>query len=312
MKILLVILGGLILLFVSALIKYIFIIMNVFLNIPLKAKPENWTLPSGEEVSFLSSKGHPLNGIFFKANNPLPPAKASPTIIFCHEFGADKSFCAPYSAFLLKEGYNVFSFDFRGHGQSLSQDGYIPRPWTTRSEIDDLVGAVRYIKKRGGSREAVGILGISRGAVTAITSAPFAPEIKAIVSDSAFSTLETMIAYMQKWASIFSSLTFVYRHMTYRSYLVLAKMSIAMAEIKYRVKFPSLKKILQKHPVPILFIHGKQDSFIDHKHAQFLYEKSCGPKEAWIIEGARHNEGIKVAPEDYARRAVSFFNKYVK
>lgn len=279
--------------------------MNVFLNIPLKARPENWELPSGEEASFLSLKGHPLEGIFFKGSS------AKGTVIFCHEFGADKSFCAPYASFLLKNGYDVFSFDFRGHGQSLSQDGYIPRPWTTTNEIDDLLGAVRYIKTEKGEKEAIGVIGISRGAVTAITSVPFAPEIKAVISDSAFSTLETIVSYIQKWAPIFSSLRFVYTRMTSGSYLVLAKMSAKMAEIKYRIRFPSLKKTLQEYPVPILFIHGKQDSFIGYRHAQFLFERSCGPKDVWIVDKARHNEVIKVAPEEYARNAVRFFDKYL-
>lgn len=305
MKILLFIPCILLLLLIGLLVKYLRIIMNVFLNIPLKATPEYWTLPQGEEVSFLSIKGHPLKGILFKANN------SKSTIIFCHEFGADKSFCAPYSSFLLRSGYNVFSFDFRGHGQSLSQNGYIPRPWTTQNEIDDLLGAVRYIKQERGIGEAIGLLGISRGAVTAIVSIPFAPEIKAIVSDSAFSTLETMISYMQKWVSIFSSLSLVYNRMNYQSYLVLGKMAMKMAEIKYHLRFPSLRKTLERYSLPIFFIHGKQDSFIDYRHAQFLYEKSIGPKQIWLIEGARHNEGIKVVPDDYAQKVVEFFSKYI-
>lgn len=313
MKILLLILGGLILVFSALLFKYLRIIMNVFLNIPLKAMPEHWPIPSGEEVSFFSLKGHPLKGIFFKA---VPSHRASestnPTIIFCHEFGADKSFCVPYSSFLLENGYNVLSFDFRGHGQSLSQNGYVPRPWTTMNEIDDLLGAVRYIVERNDTQEDIGVLGISRGAVTAITSSPFAAGIKAIVSDSGFSTLQTMISYMQKWVSIFTSTAFIYKRLNYRSYLVLAKMSIKMAEIKFRIRFPSLEKILAECHLPIFFIHGKQDSFIEHTHARFLYEKSLGPKEIWIVDGARHNEGIKVAPQEYARKAVGFFDKYLK
>jgi fermentation-respiration switch protein FrsA (DUF1100 family) len=305
LKIILLIPGVLVFLFLAGVFKYLRIIMNVFLNIPLKAMYEHWPLTSGEEVSFLSLKGHPLKGVFFKGE-----AAEKGTIIFCHEFGADKSFCAPYNSFLLKNGYNVFSFDFRSHGQSLGQDGYIPRPWTTQNEIDDLLGAVRYIEKNGG-KNSIGVLGISRGAATAITSIRFAPGIKAIVSDSAFSTLETMIGYMQKWVAIFSSLRFVNKRMNYRSYSIMAKMSIKMAELKYRLRFPSLTKALEKHSIPILFIHGKQDSFIGYKHAEFLYEKSPGPKAIWLIEKARHNEGIKVAPEQYARNVVNFFDKHL-
>ncbi len=275
--------------------------------------PEHWPIPFGEEVSFLSLKGHPLKGIFFKgALSRGAGERGNPTIIFCHEFGADKSFCVPYSSFLLENGYNVLSFDFRGHGQSLSQNGYVPRPWTTLKEIDDLLGAVRYIKERKDTGEDIGVLGISRGAVTAVTSSPFAPEIKAIVSDSGFSTLRTMISYMQKWVSIFTSTAFIYKRLNYRSYSILAKMSIKMAEIKYRIRFPSLEKTLAEYHLPVFFIHGKQDSFIDHSHARFLYEKSSGPKEIWIVDGARHNEGIKVAPQEYARNALGFFDKYLK
>lgn len=307
MKILFFILGGLIFLFVAVLIKYLRIIMTIFLNIPIKAESKYWTLSRGEEVRFLSLRHHPLKGILFKTAE-----FCKTTIIFCHEFGGNSSFCAPYISFLLKNGYNVFSFDFRGHGESLCQDGYTPTPWATMYEIDDILGAVRYIvKEREDLGGNIGILGISRGAVSAITSIPFAPEIKAIVSDSAFSTLQTMIFYMQKWVSIFAILPFIYKRFKYRFYSILGKMAMKMAEIKYRICFPSLEKTLERNSVPIFFTHGKQDSYIDCKHAQYLYEKSIGPKELWIVEGARHNEGLKVAPEEYAQKVVNFFKKYL-
>lgn len=309
MKIFFLILGTLFIIFLALLFKYLRLIMNVFLNIPLKAMPENWPLPpGGEEVSFFSLKGHPLKGVFFKG-------RAAATIIFCHEFGADKSFCAPYSQFLLENGYSVFTFDFRGHGQSLCQNGYLPRPWTTTNEIDDFLGAVRYLLNRPDPNNPpppLGAIGMSRGAVTAIIAAPLAPEIKAIVSDSAFSTVQTMVTYMQKWVAIFSRTPFIYRRLTYRSYLTLGLMSIKMAEIRYKLRFPSLEKALLASPRPIFFIHGRQDSFIDFQQAQFLSEQSAGPKELWLVEGARHNEAVKVAPEEYSRRVTAFFKKYVK
>lgn len=309
MKFFVLIFGVLVFLFLALLFKYLRLIMNVFLNIPLKAMPENWPLPpGGEEVSFFSLKGHPLKGVFLKG-------QAAATIIFCHEFGADKSFCAPYSRFLLENGYSIFTFDFRGHGQSLSQNGYIPRPWTTMNEIDDLLGAIRYLRSRpdlNNPPPPLGVIGMSRGAVTAITAAPWAPEIKAIVSDSAFSTVRTMVTYMQKWVAIFSRTPFIYRRLTYRSYRFLGLMAMKMAEIRYKLRFPSLEKALLASPRPIFFIHGRQDSFIDFQQAQLLYEISSGPKELWLVEGARHNEAVKVAPEEYSRRVTAFFKKYVK
>lgn len=314
MKFLFLSFGVLVLLFVVILFKYLRIIMNVFLNLPLKAVAGDWVLPPGEEVMFLSLKGHPLSGIFFRGGGKA-------TIIFCHEFGSDKSFSVPYSKFLLESGYNVFAFDFRGHGQSLNQDGYIPRVWTTTNEIDDLLGAIHYIRTMPDLEiGSFGVLGVSRGAATALTAIPFAPEIKAVVSDSAFSTLETITDYMQKWVTIFAYVPFIYhrfssfviRRINYRSYRLLGRMAMKTAQLRYRFRFPSLEKVLSTSPVPVLFIHGCQDSFINFHHARFLYEKSAGPKELWLVEGARHNEAVKVAPEEYARKVTDFFKKYLE
>jgi fermentation-respiration switch protein FrsA (DUF1100 family) len=62
-------------------------------------------------------------------------------------------------------------------------------------------------------------------------------------------------------------------------------------------------------PVPLLIVHGDQDTFFPVDHAQRLYDCARDPKELWIIPGFGHAEsGARPALLDriggWTRRAV--------
>jgi fermentation-respiration switch protein FrsA (DUF1100 family) len=60
-------------------------------------------------------------------------------------------------------------------------------------------------------------------------------------------------------------------------------------------------------PRPLLMIHGGADTYIKPEMARALFNMARGPKEFWLIEGAKHNQAINVAGDDYRSRVLEFF-----
>jgi fermentation-respiration switch protein FrsA (DUF1100 family) len=49
-------------------------------------------------------------------------------------------------------------------------------------------------------------------------------------------------------------------------------------------------------------IHGGNDNYIRPEWARELFDRAGHPKELWIVEGAKHNQAVQVAAEEYQRR----------
>jgi len=86
--------------------------------------------------------------------------ESSRCIIFCHGITVDKDESGIFTGLahrLAGSGFNVFRFDFRGHGES---EG-LSTEMTVRGEISDLGAAVSFVREKGFSR--LGILAASFG-----------------------------------------------------------------------------------------------------------------------------------------------------
>jgi pimeloyl-ACP methyl ester carboxylesterase len=237
-------------------------------------------------------------------------------IIFAHEFCSDMFSCARYCSPLLARGYDVFTFDFRGHGRSACEPDHTPRQWVTDRELHDMRGAVAFIQnwleERGLPKE-VGIFGISRGACAAILASVENPEIRAIVADGAFSTDTTIEYFMKRWAYIFARVRIVYENHppVFWRFLRWAMMYFAAREFKCR--FPSVRKAIQRMtPRPILFIHGEKDSYLPVEYAsRRLYALAGQPKYLWVAPGSRHNQAVVRHADFYAWLTTSLFDRHL-
>jgi len=286
-------------------IRYLPIVANLFMNVTVRAEPGEAERLRGEEVAFDTADGVRLVGTLTRAPGDLPSA---PVIVFCHEFGADRHSAVKNVAFLRDAGFRLFAFDFRGHGESEIQVGYSPRHWVTEYELRDLRAALTFLKDRRDTTGArIGLLGMSRGAATAIIVAADDPSVVAVVSDGAFSTSHTLHDYMRRWGPIFVD---PYLLVLSRPHFVLSTfrwLAMKLAEHRMAVRCVSVVRALRRLKTPILFIHGEKDGYIEMGQAKLLFEIAGGPKELWVVPEADHNEAVDVAPAEYGRRVMHFF-----
>src|SRR5262249_8719440 len=77
-------------------------------------------------------------------------------------------------------------------------------------------------------------------------------------------------------------------------------------------RFPHLEHLIHRlAPRPLLMIHGGADTYIKPEMAQALFDLAREPKELWFVDGAKHNQALQVATDQYQRRLVAFFDSHL-
>jgi len=294
--------------------KYVRICLNIFVDTPppLSMGPRDFQVLRGEEVRFRSFDGTSLRGMWLRTPKNRPQQG---TIVFCHEFGSDMYSCARYTRPLVEAGFDVFTFDFRGHGDSSCPKGYRPLQWPSDKELEDVLGATAYVEDALDAEarpRRIGLFGISRGAGAAVLAASSDPNIACMLCDGAFGTHETVVSMMKRWAYIFARVKLVYENHPDAFWHFLLWCMLRFAQPKLGRRFPSVRKALAKMvSCPIMFIRGEKDGYIRPKQAQLLYQAAGEPKSLWNVPNAKHNQCVVVAPQEYASRTIGFFGEYL-
>ncbi|MBT3363082.1 MAG: alpha/beta hydrolase [Chloroflexi bacterium] len=262
--------------------------MVIIKRAPVLENPSAFGL-TYEDISFLSREDDvDLKGWF------LPAAGSDRLIIMVH--GVDVHRADPsigmlnIAAALVQHGFNVFTFDLRGHGESDGRSGY-----AGHHEKKDLHGALDYAVQRGFSK--IGVLGFSLGAAIAIMSAAENGDISSIVADSSFSNMKDIIV----------------PQFTKRTGLpkIFLRPLVLLARMTYRFNFMSIKPIesLSAFNKPVFFIHGDQDETIPVEHASQLYEACSHPqKQLWITSGVTHVRSYAMYNREYMDKVTAFFD----
>ncbi len=272
---------------------FIFTFLLLLRNTVIAHWPDN-TLPSQyrlpyEEIRFLSKDKLLLKGWLIFKNNQ------SPTIIICHGLGTNKSDLLSIAEFIYEAGFNVFLFDFRGHGESRGKFcsfGYL--------EKKDLEGVIDYISEREELRNKnIGVFGLSMSGAVAIMVAAEDTRIKAVISDSAYRDLySSMVHHAKVFYSLPKFPVNLFLRLGYLLRFAYDPKEISPQEAIARIS-----------PRAVLIINGERDNQIPPENAYSLFERANQPKELWIIPEAGHGEGLGIYFEEYQKRVIDFFKR---
>lgn len=246
-----------------------------------------------EDVSFEATDGVRLKGWFIKGEG----AGRLPTIIVCHGLGANRSDFTELASGLSREGYNILLFDFRGHGESerrASSFGYL--------EQKDLLGALKFVRSRNDvDGERIGVYGFSMGGAVAILTAARGNEIKAVISDSSFTTLKEQGKRLFKGSLLPPILFF--------------KPLVWMYEAVFHVnadEVSPIDRIGEISPRGMMIIGGGADEQMPSSDAMRLFASAKEPKELWLIPGAVHGGTVYMAGDEYGKRVLRFLDSHLK
>jgi uncharacterized protein len=274
------------------------------LFMPLRVTPKDL----GESVTFSTEDGLSLSGSYFRARTEVRVG----VLVFCHEYLSDRWSYFPYLDHLRDLGYDVFSFDFRNHGESSSDSSYSPLQWVTDHEARDLRAALAYLRSRPDHDSAgFGLCGISRGGSTALIVAPDAPDIWSVVTDGAFPTRGTMTSYIIRWAEIYLRNPWIRHLIPYRVYGFLGWVARRRSQSRLNCRFPDVEAAVARlSPRPWFMIHGERDVYISPEIACSLFDCARQPKEMWLVPNAKHNRCRETDPEAYAARTLAFLDRF--
>lgn len=234
-------------------------------------------------VDFSSLDGTRLHGWFLTPNGS-GPAKA--TVIHFHGNAENISTHFQAVAWLAREGFNIFVFDYRGYGQS---DGKPSR----QGVQEDAVAAVRWVRGRPDvDPDRLILFGQSLGAAIAVHVAAETDRrgLRAVVLDSGFSSYRA-IARDKLASSVF---TWVFQW-----------------PLSFLVSEPDAPRddIVKIAPVPVLIIHGTADPVVPYYHAETLYAAARNPKTLWTIPNAGHTSAFGHYGKTYRPRLVAYLDQ---
>jgi fermentation-respiration switch protein FrsA (DUF1100 family) len=216
------------------------------------------------------------------------------TVVYLHGVSECKIVGLPMAKELQRNGFNVFLYDSRRHGDSGGK--FCTYGFYEKHDVSTVINHLE--QRRDLALGNIGLFGSSMGAAVAIQAAAIDKRVKAVVAESGFATLRTVFDDYQK--------RMIKMPWHYLRNLVI-KRSEHLAHFKANAVSP-LESVKNIH-VPIFVIHGTADDRIKYQYSETLYASTDEPKELWLIEGAKHNDMAEKGGEEYTRRIVDFFKK---
>lgn len=247
---------------------------------------EQWELTSYDDLK--------LQGYYLPAKEPT-----NKTVVFAHGYLGRARDMGLFGEYYYEElGYNIFTADARGHGAS--EGDYIGFGWHDRLDYVDWIQMI--IDTLGPETEIV-LHGLSMGGSTVLMTGgeelPF--NVKAIIADSPYASVYDIFSYQMK------------RMFHLPSFPILNTTSL-VTKIKagYSLKEASAIDQVEKAKVPILYIHGEEDTFVPTEFTYGLYKETNSPAEMMTVEGAGHGEAIVLARDEYIEKMSNFLNNYME
>lgn len=234
-----------------------------------------------EEVRFTARDGTRLHGWFIPAEG-----EAIGTVVHFHGNAQNMTAHFSFVAWLPAEGFNLLTFDYRGYGGSDRKEP------TRRGLFKDGVAALDYIRHRDDTDpNRVVVLGQSLGGAVALSvvGRKHPDGVRAVAVDSSFYSYQSMVR--DKIA-----LLPVLRWFRWPLSLVVVGNSYSPGRSADDIS-----------PIPLLVLHGTEDTVVPYRHGEKLFTKAREPKEFIAVERGRHTEALVLPDDTYRRQLVAFF-----
>jgi dipeptidyl aminopeptidase/acylaminoacyl peptidase len=251
--------------------------------------PADYNLPF-EDVTVTSSDGVKLAGWFI-------PSQNGAVILMQHGYKSTRKELLNEAEMMYRHGYGVLLTSVRAHdrsgGEMITFGMY---------EVNDMDAWYQYLVSREDiDPERIGILGNSYGGMLAIQFAAHNGNIKAVVANSAFSSLNDTVSTSVTYFTDLPAFPFVPLIVFW-----------AERETGFRTDdIDATKWIAQISPRPVFLMQGGADVVISVESGQRLYDAAGEPKELWFDPELGHVEFDTKRAEEYEKRVVEFFDRYL-
>lgn len=245
----------------------------------MEESPYEWVSIDADDKTRLYARCYSLN----------PDA---PVVIVFHGYrGYASRDCAGGFVIAAKLDFNVLAVDQRSHGRS---DG---RTITFGiRERKDCLRWIEYARQRFGAQTPIILYGVSMGAATVLMASELdLPEnVVSIIADCPYSSPSAIIRKVSGEMGYPDALAYPVIRFGARLY---GGFSLTESSATGAVK---------RACVPILLIHGEDDTFVPCSMSNEIYENCKDIAQLHIIPGAAHGLSYPVASREYEKLCVDF------
>ena len=246
------------------------------------------------KIPVANSQSEYLSGWWFDAplpeekinvvpNEPARILKSPKTILYFYGAAGNKGFRSQVKKFegLRQLGFSVLVIDYRGFGESQGKQ----YPNELQFYQDSQTAWDYLVKKQGIQPKDIVIYGESLGGAIAIDLATKHPEAGGLIVQSSFTSMSETI----KHHNLFS---------------------LFPIDLLLTQRFDSISKVPYLK-VPVLFIHGTDDTVVPSRMSKKLYKKAPVPKKLSLIPKAGHFDVYKPGNSLYLQ-AIANFTKQIE
>lgn len=248
---------------------------------------KNFNFEKREIISFDGLKLYP---VFYKSNNSRKVA------IIIHGYFAHYTEMNQYAKMFINLGYNIVLTQNRAHGDS--EGKYVGMGWLDRLDILTLLDEVN---NYFGSDCEIVVFGLSMGASTVclLSGEKLPTNVTHLIADCGYSSVyEEFTTLSKRFTKIsIKPLMFIFN-------------SYCLMRCGYELKEADCLKQLARCKLPILFIHGDADTFVDYSMQDKLYNAT--PKhlrQKLTFSRCGHAESLPSNIEEYYKEVEIFLNK---
>jgi len=251
--------------------------------------PADYNLPF-QDVTITTTDGLKLVAWFV-------PSENGAVIIMQHGYKSTRRELLNEAEMMHRHGYGALITSIRAHdyseGELISFGMY---------EVNDMEAWYQYLLTRDDiDPEKIGILGNSYGGMLSIQFAAQNKNIKAVVANSAFSSLNDTVSTSVTYFTDLPAFPF-------------APLIVFWAERETGFKTEDIDTtqwIAKISPRPVFLTQGGADVVISAGSGQRLYDAAQEPKELWFDPELGHVEFDKERAEEYEKRVAEFFDTYL-
>jgi len=252
-----------------------------------------------EPISFKSTDEIELIGEIVYPEKSEPPF---PLIIKLHGFPGDADKILKNEIDLIKNGFAVMSFDFRGHRESGGAFSF-------KGEIDDVISALDFVDGlKNIDKTRIGLFGESMGGGVAICACARDFRPKALCCRApVFDTEYLFIKKFKEWLK--PAITMMQTDPYFKFELKGLERESIFKDLKDEARDNNPLNEISKIKIPICIIAGTKDELLSISKIKTLFEKANEPKEFIEIKDGDHNLSSIIAYEHVGKGIIDFFKR---
>ncbi len=216
-------------------------------------------------------------------------------VVIVHGYTSSTIGSGMYVEMFRRLGFNCLLYDHRNHGHS-------DKAPTTMGyyEARDLCTVIAWARKRFGDGCVIGTHGESMGAATVMMHAPMDDKLAFVIEDCGYSVLCDQLAYNMRT---------IY-HLPRQPFLAIASLLSKLRGGIYFSQVVPKNEIAKCDNLPVLFIHGENDTFVPSYMVNEVYRAKSGPKMIKTFPDAAHACSYPSDSKAYIAAVEEFLYEY--